>query len=193
MSVKHALLASLAKGPMHGYGLKSEFEARLGQAWPLNIGQVYTTLARLERDGLVAPHPTESVEPQRGGEERRSWRITEAGRNALAEWYASPVARDGLARDELLVKLTTALDAGIGTVVEVIRAQRTATLELLQRHTRAKAHAASRGDLPRLLATDLLIAQAEAEAAWLDLCEARTTGERRPVSQRTSEREEVPR
>jgi DNA-binding PadR family transcriptional regulator len=196
MSVKHALLASLAKGPMHGYGLKSEFEARLGQGWPLNIGQVYTTLARLERDGLVEPDPTEAVEPQRGGEERRSWRISEAGRAALAEWYASPVARDGLTRDELLVKLTTALDAGIDTVVEVIRAQRTATLELLQRHTRAKADAARRGDLPRLLATDLLIAQAEAEAAWLDLCEARTTsGERRPAppAARTSEREEVPR
>jgi DNA-binding PadR family transcriptional regulator len=196
MSVKHALLASLVKGPMHGYGLKSEFEARLGQAWPLNIGQVYTTLARLERDGLVAPDPTEAVEPQRGGEERRSWRITEAGRAALGEWYASPVARDGLARDELLVKLTAALDAGIDTALEVIRTQRTATLELLQRHTRAKADAARRGDLSRLLATDLLIAQAEAEAAWLDLCEARTTsgGPRPGVSvARTSEREEVPR
>jgi DNA-binding PadR family transcriptional regulator len=196
MSVKHALLASLAKGPMHGYGLKSEFEARLGQAWPLNIGQVYTTLARLERDGLVAADPTEAVEPQRGGEERRSWRITAAGLAALAEWYASPVARDGLARDELLVKLTAALDAGIDTVVEVIRTQRTATLELLQRHTRAKADAARRGDLSRLLATDLLIAQAEAEVAWLDLCEARTTsGEPRPGISvaRTSEREEVPR
>ena len=196
MTVKHALLASLAKGPMHGYGLKSEFEARLGEARPLNIGQVYTTLARLERDGLVVPDPTEAVEPQRGGEERRGWRITEAGRAALAEWYASPVARDGLARDELLVKLTAALDVGIDTVVEVIRTQRTATLELLQRHTRAKADAARRGDLRRLLATDLLIAQAEAEAAWLDLCEARaTSGERRAASPaaRTSEREEVPR
>jgi DNA-binding PadR family transcriptional regulator len=196
MSVRHSLLALLERGPMHGYGLKSEFEARLGQAWPLNIGQVYTTLARLERDGLVAPDPTEAVEPQRGGEERRSWRITEAGRAALGEWYASPVARDGLARDELLVKLTAALDAGIDTALEVIRTQRTATLELLQRHTRAKADAARRGDLSRLLATDLLIAQAEAEAAWLDLCEARTTsgGPRPGVSvARTSEREEVPR
>jgi DNA-binding PadR family transcriptional regulator len=184
MSVKHALLASLAKGPMHGYGLKSEFEARLGQAWPLNVGQVYSTLGRLERDGLVAPDPAEVAGPPRAGDERRVWRITEAGREALAEWYASPVARDGLGRDELLVKLTAALDAGHDTVLGVIRAQRTATLELLQHHTRAKADAARRGDLPRLLATDLLIAHAEAEATWLDLCEARTA---------TEEREEVPR
>ena len=52
MSVKHALLALLEQGPRHGYGLKHEFEARLGQAWPLNVGQVYTTLARLERFGV---------------------------------------------------------------------------------------------------------------------------------------------
>jgi DNA-binding PadR family transcriptional regulator len=183
MSVKHALLASLAKGPMHGYGLKSEFEARLGQAWPLNVGQVYSTLGRLERDGLVAPDPADAG-PPRAGDERRVWRITQAGRDALADWYASPVARDGLARDELLVKLTAALDAGRDTVLGVIRAQRTATLELLQHHTRAKADAARRGELPRLLAIDLLIAQAEAEAAWLDLCEARTT---------SADHEEVPR
>ena len=54
MSVRHALLALLGQGPRHGYGLKHEFEARLGQTWPLNVGQVYTTLARLERDGRRA-------------------------------------------------------------------------------------------------------------------------------------------
>jgi hypothetical protein len=69
----------------------------------------------------------------------------------------------------------TALDAGVDAAVRVIRAQRTATLELLQRHTVAKAAATGHGDLPRLLAADLLIAQAEGEAAWLDLCEARLT------------------
>jgi hypothetical protein len=57
MSVKHALLALLDQRPMYGYQLKSEFEARVGQAWPLNIGQVYTTLVRLERDELVAAEP----------------------------------------------------------------------------------------------------------------------------------------
>ena len=77
MSVKHALLALLDQGPRHGYGLKHEFEARLGQSWPLNVGQVYSTLARLERDGLVAPEPEGDEDT-----ERRAFRITGAGRSA---------------------------------------------------------------------------------------------------------------
>jgi DNA-binding PadR family transcriptional regulator len=169
MSVKHALLALLERGPRHGYGLKHEFEARLGQAWPLNVGQVYTTLARLERDGLVAPEPEAAAEDG----ERRAFRITGAGRAALAEWLSAPVPRELLARDELLVKVVAALEEGLEATVRVIRAQRTATLELLQRHARAKAEAARHGQLARLLAVDLLIAHAEADAAWLDRCEAR--------------------
>jgi DNA-binding PadR family transcriptional regulator len=172
MSVRYALLALLEQGPRHGYGLKHEFETRLGQAWPLNVGQVYTTLARLERDGLVAP------EPEAGDDgERRAFRITGSGRAELAEWLSTPVPRHALARDELLVKVVAALEEGVEATVRVIRAQRTATLELLQRHTRAKAEAVRRHDLPRLLAVDLLIAHAEADAAWLDRCEARIAAE----------------
>jgi DNA-binding PadR family transcriptional regulator len=169
VSVRYALLALLAQQPMYGYQLKSQFEGRLGQAWPLNVGQVYTTLARLERDGLVQG---KTADPE-GGEARRTYRISDAGRAALAEWFATPVSRNGQHRDELLVKVVAALDNGRDAVVAVLRSQRTATLELLRRHTLAKADAARRGDLPRLLAADLLIAQAEGEAAWLDLCEAR--------------------
>jgi DNA-binding PadR family transcriptional regulator len=181
MSVKHALLALLRQGPRHGYGLKHEFEARLGQSWPLNIGQVYTTLTRLERDGLVVPAPQEEDDG-----ERRTFRITGAGRELLAEWLSSPVPREALARDELLVKVVAALDAGVEPAVMVIRAQRTATLELLQRLSRDKAEAARRADLPRLLAVDLLIAHAEADVAWLDRCEAR-------VAAPAADAEEVPR
>ena len=57
MSVKHGLLALLCEGPRYGYELKAAFETRTGEAWPLNVGQVYTTLARLERDGQVADAP----------------------------------------------------------------------------------------------------------------------------------------
>jgi hypothetical protein len=66
-----------------------------------------------------------------------------------------------------------AVAAGDGTALEVIRGQRTATLQLLQQHTRDKAQAERQGDLPQLVVADLLIAQAEAEVAWLELCEAR--------------------
>ena len=166
MSIKYALLSLLDQQPHHGYQLKTAVEGWLGQRWPLNIGQVYTTLARLERDGLVA-------DGQVDGQGRQTYQITSAGRAALADWFATPVPRDGLVRDELLIKLVAAVAAGNGTAFEVIRGQRTATLELLQRHTRGKAQAERQGDLPQVVVADLLIAQAEAEVAWLELCEAR--------------------
>jgi DNA-binding PadR family transcriptional regulator len=166
MSIKYALLSLLDHQPHHGYQLKSAVEGWLGQSWPLNIGQVYTTLTRLERDGLVTLGEVDA-------QGRQTYQITAAGRAALADWFATPVPRDGLVRDELLVKLVAAVAAGDGTAFEVIRGQRTATLELLQQHTRGKAQAERQGDLPRLVVADLLIAQAEAEVAWLELSEAR--------------------
>jgi DNA-binding PadR family transcriptional regulator len=166
MSIKYALLSLLDQQPHHGYQLKTAVEGWLGQSWPLNIGQVYTTLTRLERDGLVALGEVDA-------QGRQTYQITPAGRAALADWFATPVPRDGLVRDELLVKLVAAVAAGDGTAFAVIRGQRTATLALLQQHTRGKAQAERRGDLPRLVVADLLIAQAEAEVAWLELCEAR--------------------
>jgi DNA-binding PadR family transcriptional regulator len=166
MSIKYALLSLLDHQPHHGYQLKTAVEDWLGQTWPLNIGQVYTTLARLERDGLIAAGEVDA-------QGRQTYQITPAGRAALADWFATPVARDGLVRDELLVKLVAAVAAGDGTALEVIRGQRTATLQLLQQHTRHKAQAERQGDLPRLVVADLLIAQAEAEVAWLELSEAR--------------------
>jgi DNA-binding PadR family transcriptional regulator len=166
MSIKYALLSLLDHQPHHGYQLKTAVEGWLGQSWPLNIGQVYTTLTRLERDGLVTLGEVDA-------QGRQTYQITPAGRAALADWFATPVPRDGLVRDELLVKLVAAVAAGDGTAFAVIRGQRTATLQLLQQHTRAKAQAERRGDLPQLVVADLLIAQAEAEVAWLELCEAR--------------------
>ena len=67
VSVRHALLALLSEGPKYGLQLREEFEARTGEVWPLNVGQVYTTLQRLERDGLV-----ESDDPPRRARRRAS-------------------------------------------------------------------------------------------------------------------------
>ena len=65
MSVRHALLALLSEGPKYGLQLRQEFEARTGEVWPLNVGQVYTTLQRLERDGLVEAEEADDG-PQQG-------------------------------------------------------------------------------------------------------------------------------
>ncbi len=166
MSVRQGLLALLDREPMYGYQLKAEFEAGTGQVWPLNIGQVYTTLARLERDGLV-----EAEEPD--GEGHQHYRITATGRDELRTWFATPVRRDSPPRDELAMKLLLALGAGDVSVVDVIQAQRTATMEALQELTRLKSAADPIVELAWVLMLDAMLLQAEAEVRWLDVCEAR--------------------
>src|SRR4030095_2457367 len=98
MSVRHALLALLSEGPKYGLRLRQEFEARTGEVWPLNVGQVYTTLQRLDRDGLVTSDEAEAG-PQKPSA------ITADGARELAEWLQTPPAGDQPPRDELLIKV----------------------------------------------------------------------------------------
>jgi DNA-binding PadR family transcriptional regulator len=165
MSVKHSLLALLERGPMHGYQLRVAFEESTGGTWPLNIGQVYTTLSRLERDGLVRPRP----ESEAG---QRPYEITGAGRTEVAEWFATPVSRNDRPRDELAIKLALALTTPGVDVRAVVQRQRTATMRTLQEYTRLKAAAVVPADLSWRLVLDAMLFQAEAEVRWLDHCEA---------------------
>ncbi|WP_018353551.1 PadR family transcriptional regulator [Longispora albida] len=165
MSVKHGLLALLEHGPRYGYQLRASFEESTGATWPLNIGQVYTTLSRLERDDLVRALPESD-----GGQ--RPFEITERGRAELRSWFATPVARADRPRDELAIKLSLALTTPGVDVAAVVQTQRTATMRALQEYTRLKSSARLPADLPWLLVLDALIFQAEAEARWLDHCEA---------------------
>ncbi len=171
MSIRHALLTLLDQRPMYGYQLRSEFEASTGATWPLNVGQVYTTLARLERDELVA-----AVDGEQDGQ--RAYAITDAGRAAVRNWFATPVPRDTAPRDELAIKLSLAVTTPGVDVSAVIQAQRTATVRALQQYTRVK-NTARAEDLPWLLVVDSLIFAAEAEVRWLDHCETRLARHRR--------------
>src|SRR4051812_419522 len=165
MSVKLGLLALLDEKPMYGYQLHSTFKERTGDTWPLNIGQVYTTLQRLERDGLVEPAGDD-------GDGHQIYALTHAGRDELERWFRTPVARADRPRDELAIKLAVALTVSAVDVREVLQTQRTATLSDLQELTRQKRDTGD-DDLAYLLALDSLIFQAEAEARWLDSCEER--------------------
>jgi len=166
MSIRHSLLALLESGPMYGYQLRTEFEARTGGTWPLNVGQVYTTLARLERDHLV-----QAVSADAEGQQH--YRLTDAGRQAVAGWFRTPVDRTAPPRDELAIKLALALTTPGIDVEDVVRRQRTATVQTLQDYTRLKTRADDAGDIAWLLVLDSLVFQAEAEIRWLDHCEAR--------------------
>ncbi|MFF4416341.1 PadR family transcriptional regulator [Streptosporangium sp. NPDC001559] len=162
MAIKQGLLALLSRGPRYGYQLRAEFEASTGATWPLNIGQVYTTLSRLERDGLVTP----GEQDEQG---RVVYTITEAGLTEMERWFGTPVAQSDRPRDELVIKLAMAVAAG-ADVRPVIQAQRVATMSTLQELTRAKR--ANAESPAQRLVIDSMIFQAEAEQRWLDHCEA---------------------
>ena len=166
MSVKYGLLTLLEQRPMHGYQLRQEFEASTGATWPLNVGQVYSTLSRLERDGLI-----EAAETDGEDENQRVWVITEVGRTAVRTWFATPVHQSSPPRDELAIKLAMAVRTPGIEVRDVIQAQRSATMRTLQDYTRAREAAGD--DLSWLLVVDSLIFSAEAEVRWLDHCETR--------------------
>jgi DNA-binding PadR family transcriptional regulator len=164
MSVRQGLLALLAEQPMHTYQLRQRFEARTGGTWPLNIGQVYTTVQRLVRDGLVEPLP--------GGADPEQYHLTDAGRAEVAAWWATPVDRGEPARDELVIKLALAVSASGVDVRDVVQRQRTASMRALHEYTRLKAGAGS-DELAWSLVLDNLVFAAEAEVRWLDHVEAR--------------------
>jgi DNA-binding PadR family transcriptional regulator len=172
MSVRQALLALLGEQPMYGAQLRSQFERRTGGTWPLNVGQVYQTLSRLERDGLVeaAGAPDE--------EGRIAYRLTAAGRTAAATWWTTPVDRAEAPRDELVIKLALAVTVPGIDVAAVVQAQRTQTLRQLQDLTRLKQQADARNDLAWLLVLDNLVFAAEAEVRWLDHVESRLIRDR---------------
>ena len=163
MSIRHGLLALLSRGPRYGYQLRVEFEASTGATWPLNIGQVYTTLSRMERDGLVAPGGADE-------QGRAVYAITEEGRRELARWFATPVDQADRPRDELVIKVAMAVAADDVDVAAVILAQRMAIMRTLQELTRAKRN--STEDAGQRLVLDSMIFKAEAEQRWLDHCEA---------------------
>ncbi len=166
MSIKYGLLALLERGPSHGYQLRADFDAATGAAWPLNVGQVYTTLDRLERDGLVAQ------DGEADPEGRIAYRITGEGRQELTSWFRSPVSAKSAPRDELSIKLALAVTTPGVDVLGVVQTQRTATMTTLQELTRLKAQATDpAADLAWSLVLDSLVFRAEAEVRWLDHCE----------------------
>lgn len=171
MSVRQGLLALLSERPHYGYELRVAFEARTAGAWPLNVGQVYTTLARLERDGCVVA----SAENDSG---QQHYAITDAGRDEVGLWFTTPVRREARPRDELAIKLALAVGCDVD-VMAVVQAQRADSLRALQDYTRLKARGASGAgaapgdDLAWTLVLDALLFQTEAEVRWLDHCEAR--------------------
>lgn len=167
MSIRQSLLAILNQGPCYGYQLRGEFDRRTGSRWPLNVGQIYNTLDRLERDGLV-----EKANTDKDG--HVYYAITSAGTAEVDGWLGTPVMRTGVTRDELAIKLAIAVTLPGVDIADVIRAQRAASVSALQDLTQLKntsRDAASTEDLAGMLVIDSMMFAAEAEVRWLDHAE----------------------
>ncbi|WP_029137230.1 PadR family transcriptional regulator [Nakamurella lactea] len=164
MSIKYGLLALLSDADAYGYQLRSRFESATGSVWPLNIGQVYTTLARLDRDGLIEGIGTD-------GDGRAMYRLTNAGRTELSGWWDTPVAHADRPRDELAIKIALAITTPGVDATAILQTQRRETIRHLQDLTRVKRQS-DPDDLSWRLVAESLIFAAEAEVRWLDHCEA---------------------
>jgi DNA-binding PadR family transcriptional regulator len=165
VSVPHALLALLSEGPKYGLRLQNEFQSRTGEVWPLNVGQVYTTLQRLERDGLVESD-------DEGERSQKRYRITSTGERDLADWLRTPPELVPPPRGELVIQVLVALQVPGTDVHEILQVHRRHVIEVMQRYTRVKA-AGGEDDVALALVADAELFRLEGIVRWLDAADAR--------------------
>ena len=166
MSVRHALLALLSEGPKYGLQLRDEFEQRTGEVWPLNVGQVYMTLQRLERDGLIESDGEGEAGPQ------KSFRLTAHGGAELDAWLRTPPDLSSPPRDELVIKVLVASQVPGVDVRDVIQTHRRHVVELMQEWTRVKRDAGP-GEVNLALVVDAELFRLDSVSRWLDSADAR--------------------
>jgi DNA-binding PadR family transcriptional regulator len=183
VSVRHALLALLSEGPKYGLQLRQEFEAGTGDVWPLNVGQVYTTLQRLERDGLIESDDTGEDGPQKG------FRITAAGDVELGDWLRTPPDMTSPPRDELVIKVLIALRVPRIDIRELVQTHRRHLVELMQQYTRLKAETTD-GDIGLALVVDAELFRLDAVVRWLDAVDGRLS--KLPAAESTSRSRSAP-
>ncbi len=165
MSVRHALLGLLSERPKYGLQLQQEFESRTGEVWPLNVGQVYTTLQRLERDGLVASEGLVDG-PQ------KDFHITPAGEAELRAWIESPSDSSAPPRDELVIKVLIGLSLPGIDMRRPLQVHRRHLVERMQRYTHVKA-AAAEDEVVLPLVADFELFRLDGTVRWLDAVDAR--------------------
>lgn len=172
LAVKHGILGILAERPRHGYELKTEFDLLTGGLWELNVGQIYSTLERMRKDGLVALEGVDEA-----GEDRKVYRVTESGLAELAAWLERSPLRPRPLRDEVFVRLWLLLVRDPAAACALIDSQRRIYLQQMVALTRQKIDLARepRGvaRLQRQLLLDAALLHAEADLKWLDTCEAK--------------------
>jgi len=168
VSVGHALLGLLAAGERHGYDLKRQYDLRFPAARPLATAQVYSTLERLRRDGLVRTTTTSRV----AGPDRTAFTLTEPGTAVLHGWLREVVVPAEFVSNPLAVKVTLALlvcDERVAA--DFLRRQREAHLTRMRELTRTKTDPAIA--LSGVLGADYAINHLDADLRWIDTALAR--------------------
>lgn len=169
LPVKHGILGILAERPRHGYELKTEFDLLTGGLWELNVGQIYSTLERMLKDGLVV------LEVETGGaEDRKVYRITAEGRGELAAWLDRPPLRARPVRDEVYVRLGLLLERNLSAALALIESQRRIYHVQMAELTREKLRIVRESGYERFrkeLLLDAALLHTEADLKWLDTCE----------------------
>ncbi|PZS20908.1 MAG: PadR family transcriptional regulator [Pseudonocardiales bacterium] len=178
MSVRHAVLALLSEGPKYGLRLRHEFEERTGEVWPINVGQIYTTLQRLERDGMVESG-LEDDGPQ------KTYRLTAEGAAELNRWLHTPPDLGSPPRDELVIKVLVAMHVPGVDIGEVIQTHRRRVVELMQEWTRVKRDA-SEDDISLVLVVDAELFRLDSVVRWLDAADSRLRRVTSPPTPRTN-------
>ncbi len=168
MSAQQILLGLLESGPRHGYDLKREYEARFPELRPLRFSQIYATLARLDRDGLV----TLIGESGGQGPDRKEYAITDSGVSDLETWLATPLPADEPPRGELFLKVALALLSG-RDAAPLLAAQRALHMEQMRALTRRKAAATSEAEI---VVSDFGLFHLEADLQWIEHTSKRLSG-----------------
>ncbi len=164
MSLKFGILGLMAEEPLHGYEIKSRFESLMGGAWEVNIGQIYATLQRLERDGLIA------TAGERGDRGKLAYQLTEQGAREFTAWLSQPEAGQSLLHEDFSVKLLLLRRLAHADLAALLHRQRRMQLQHLRDLAAMdrQARDAGRADLALIIKGAIL--HTEADIKWLDLC-----------------------
>ena len=170
---QEVVLAMLAKEPSHGYELRARLRQALGPLGEaMNAGQVYVTLARLEKAGLAV---SERAEGTADRPDRKVYALTPSGQQRVAEWLAEVSwPRPDLA--EFHLKLVAAGAAGLADPLSIVDAQRRELLRRLRDAQRAAMAEPDGSDAALLL--EGIVLRLQADLRWLEACEQSWTGRR---------------
>lgn len=173
MDNSQTLLGLIAAGPSYGYDLKHNYDRYFGTKKPLAFGQVYATLARLIRDGLITALGSEGG----SGPDRKRYEITVSGRDRVLDWMFTPDVPEPWLQSNLFAKTVVALLLG-DDADRLLDLQRAEHMRRLRELTNFKRGA----DLMTVLLCDQALFHVEADLRWIELTAARLTELRREVA-----------